>query len=86
MEIILNGDAKQVPQQSSIKDLLVEIGVLGGRVAIELNQEVVPKSEYASQQLQAADQIEIIQAVGRDRLASSARSRLGSGWAAYPGY
>ncbi|MDC1284774.1 sulfur carrier protein ThiS [Gammaproteobacteria bacterium] len=64
MEIILNGAAKQVPQQSSIKDLLVEIGVLGGRVAIELNQEVVPKSEYASRQLQAADQIEIIQAVG----------------------
>ncbi len=64
MEIILNGAAKQVPQQSSIKDLLVEIGVLGERVAIELNQEVVPKSEYASRQLQAADQIEIIQAVG----------------------
>jgi len=38
--------------------------VLGERVAIELNQEVVPKSEYASRQLQAADQIEIIQAVG----------------------
>ncbi|MBT5098594.1 sulfur carrier protein ThiS [Gammaproteobacteria bacterium] len=64
MEIILNGAAKQVPQQSSIKDLLAEIGVLGERVAIELNQEVVPKSEYASRQLQAADQIEIIQAVG----------------------
>ena len=64
MEIILNGAAKQVPQQSSIKDLLAEIGVLGERVAIELNQEVVPKSEYASLQLQAADQIEIIQAVG----------------------
>ena len=64
MEIILNGAAKQVPQQSSIKDLLAEIGVLGERVAIELNQAVVPKSEYASRQLQAADQIEIIQAVG----------------------
>ena len=64
MEIILNGAAKQVPQQSSIKDLLAEIGVLGGRVAIELNQEVLPKSEYASRQLQAADKIEIIQAVG----------------------
>jgi len=64
MEIILNGAAKQVPPQSSIKDLLAEIGVLGERVAIELNQEVVPKSEYASRQLQAADQIEIIQAVG----------------------
>ena len=64
MEIILNGAAKQVPQQSSIKGLLAEIGVLGERVAIELNQEVVPKSEYASLQLQAADQIEIIQAVG----------------------
>lgn len=64
MEIILNGVAKQVSQQSSIKDLLMEIGMLGGRVAIELNQEVLPKSEYASRQLQAADKIEIIQAVG----------------------
>ena len=64
MEIILNGAAKHVSQQCSIKDLLAEIGVLGDRVAIELNQEVVPKSEYASRQLHVADQIEIIQAVG----------------------
>ena len=61
--LIVNHDAQQ-NQAVVNKDLLAEIGVLGDRVAIELNQEVVPKSEYASRQLHVADQIEIIQAVG----------------------
>jgi sulfur carrier protein len=64
MEIILNGVATQVSQRSSIEDLLAEIGVPSERIAIELNQEVIPKSEYSSRQLHAADRIEIIQAVG----------------------
>ena len=44
MEIILNGVATQVSQRSSIEDLLAEIGVPSERIAIELNQEVIPKS------------------------------------------
>ena len=64
MEIMLNGVVKEVPIHFSIKDLLAEIGLSAERIAIELNKEVVPKSEYACRQLHAADQIEVIQAVG----------------------
>ena len=40
------------------------IGSAGGGVAVAINREVVPRSEYARRQLCDGDRVEILEAVG----------------------
>jgi sulfur carrier protein len=44
--------------------LLHELDLTGKRVAIELNGEIIPRSEHPSVTLSDADQLEIVVAVG----------------------
>lgn len=63
MEVILNGEAYALEQACNI-DRLVNTLQLEGKFAIEVNQTIVPRSEFTSTQLQAGDKIEIVQAIG----------------------
>jgi sulfur carrier protein len=64
MNIVLNGQAKTLTGSISILALIDELGFTGKRIAIERNGEIVPKSTYASVQLEAGDRLEIVVAVG----------------------
>ena len=64
MKIILNGEPKQLPDHSSVLDLLQELRLTEKRLAIELNGEIVPRSGYAEIALKEADKIEIVHAIG----------------------
>lgn len=64
MELIINGAARQVPDQIGIPDLLETLGLTGRRLALEINQEIVPRSEFPTQRLHAGDRVEIVQAIG----------------------
>ncbi|MBB1076556.1 sulfur carrier protein ThiS [Rhodoferax sp. 4810] len=64
MQIILNGQIIEVPQPCNLADLLAQQQLTGRRLAIEVNQELVPRSQFADYQLAANDRVEIIQAVG----------------------
>ncbi len=64
MEIFVNGESRQIQGELSVAQLLVEMGVAQQRLAIEVNHEIVPRSAYASQQLQAGDCLEMVHAVG----------------------
>lgn len=48
----------------SISEILVELGYSDKRVAIELNMEIVPKSEYGGTVLKDGDSVEIVRFVG----------------------
>ena len=45
-------------------DLLVNIEMTQGQIAVELNGEIIPKSTFQQQQLSDGDKIEIVQAIG----------------------
>lgn len=64
MNIVLNGQPKTLTGSISILALIDELGFTGKRIAIERNGEIVPKSTYASVQLEAGDRLEIVVAVG----------------------
>ncbi|MHB8473006.1 MAG: sulfur carrier protein ThiS [Gammaproteobacteria bacterium] len=64
MEIIVNGQARQVVDGLRVSALLEMLELSGRRLAIEVNREIVPRSRFATQQLQAGDQVEIVQAIG----------------------
>ena len=64
MEIVLNGEPRDVGEVRSITDLLAHAGYAGRRVAVEVNLAIVPRSEHASRQLCAGDRVEIVHAIG----------------------
>jgi sulfur carrier protein len=64
MNIVLNGHAKTLSGPTSVATLIDTLGFTGKRIAVERNGEIVPKSAYASTQLEAGDRLEIVVAVG----------------------
>lgn len=64
MNIHVNGKALQLPEHSSINDLLVHLEMTKGRVAVELNAGIVPRSQHHDTQLKDGDTVEIVHAIG----------------------
>ncbi|WP_455200682.1 sulfur carrier protein ThiS [Kaarinaea lacus] len=64
MNIQLNGDTQQFDDNLTAAQLVEKLGLQGRRIAMEVNQEIVPRSSYATYQLQENDNVEIIHAVG----------------------
>jgi len=64
MHIVLNGSDREISENLSADALLQELGLAGKRLALEINQEIVPRSSFATRLLRAGDRIEIVQAIG----------------------
>ncbi|MEK7990201.1 MAG: sulfur carrier protein ThiS [Thiotrichaceae bacterium] len=64
MEIELNGEPKQIAQQATIQDLLVELALTQKRLAIELNQQIIPRSQFEQTILKSNDKVEVVHAIG----------------------
>lgn len=61
--ITVNGNLLQTPL-ANVKAVLDELELTQGRYAVEINGELVPKSELAKTATQADMVIEVVQAVG----------------------
>jgi thiamine biosynthesis protein ThiS len=64
MKIVFNGNEQDVGHDATLADLLAAAGLAGKRVAIEINREIVPRSDYARRALAANDRVEVVQAIG----------------------
>lgn len=64
MNITLNGDTFDVPEGTSLAELISQLELEGKRFAIEVNEEIITRSEHASYQLNQGDQVEVVQAIG----------------------
>jgi len=64
MELIVNGEPKTLPEGLSVAGLLTELGMTGRRIALELNGEILPRSEFGQTMLSGGDTLEIVQAIG----------------------
>ncbi len=64
MEVIINGEVQHFPDNTHILDMVHLLSLEGRRIAIEINGEVIPRSQYPARRLQDDDKIEIIRAVG----------------------
>jgi sulfur carrier protein len=63
MEVILNGDKLTLDQPCTVSELLDKLE-LSGRIAVELNHQIVPRSEFANRIISDGDRIEIVRAIG----------------------
>jgi sulfur carrier protein len=64
MNIVLNGEPRQLPQSATVLDLLQTEQLTERRVAVEVNGEIVTRSLHATRSLEEGDQVEIVHALG----------------------
>jgi len=64
MQIILNGNPTEVPDDIAMGDLIERLELTGQRLAVEVNEELVPRSRFREHRLVPDDRVEIIHAVG----------------------
>ena len=64
MQIQLNGEDQVVTDDTTIAALVESLGLQGRRLAVERNEDIVPRSAHADTRLHAGDRIEIVHAIG----------------------
>jgi len=62
--LTINGEARHFEQALSFSALLEKLELVGKRVAIERNGEIVPRSRHADEMVNDGDRLEIVVAVG----------------------
>jgi sulfur carrier protein len=64
LNIMVNGENRATQSGASVTDLLRELGLDSGRVAIERNLEILPRQKWAETGVEPGDRYEIVQFVG----------------------
>jgi len=64
MEILINGERRQLPSLMTVAALVELLGYAGKRIAVERNGEIVPRGRHADVVLSDGDRLEIVVAVG----------------------
>lgn len=64
MQIQVNGDTVEIQEGATISTLVEQMELRGRRLAVELNLEIVPRSQHAEAALSAGDRVEIVHAIG----------------------
>ncbi|HET6632038.1 MAG TPA: sulfur carrier protein ThiS [Rhodanobacteraceae bacterium] len=64
MQITLNGAPQECADDATVATLLEAAGYAGRRVAVEVNREIVPKSQHPARALRDGDRVEIVHAIG----------------------
>ena len=64
MTISVNGENRSAKPGASVSDLLRELGLESGRVAIERNLEILARPQWGETLVQPGDRYEIVQFVG----------------------
>lgn len=64
LRIVVNGEPREVAAGSTALDLLGALGLHGRPVAVEINEQVVPRGDLAGCMISAGDRFEIVTLVG----------------------
>ena len=64
MKILVNGEKISLPEDSSIEGLIIHLGYQNQRIAVEINESIISKSNHSSFLLKDLDKVEVINAVG----------------------
>jgi sulfur carrier protein len=64
IEIIVNGDARQVSNGARVTDLVKQLDLAPERLAIELNLSILSRAKWAETELRPGDRLEIVHFVG----------------------
>jgi sulfur carrier protein len=63
LAVVVNGNTTSLPAGTTVAALIAGLGVTG-RYAVEVNGEIVPRSQHAGHALADGDRIEVVHAIG----------------------
>jgi thiamine biosynthesis protein ThiS len=64
MILIINGETLEISNVETLQELLKELQIEPGRVAVEINLSVVRKADYSTCKLNDGDRVEIVNFIG----------------------
>ena len=64
IQLTINGQPQQFESPINLTQLVEHLALQGKRIAIERNDEIIARSQFAAQMLEHGDQLEIVVAVG----------------------
>jgi len=64
IELVVNGEPREVPTGTTVAGLLVQLKMQPRLVAVERNRDLVPRGQHADCKLEEGDRIEIVTLVG----------------------
>ena len=64
IQVTINGERRNVPNQQSVTELLALIGVGRDNVAVELNKSIVRKRDWDSISVSDGSELEVVEFVG----------------------
>jgi sulfur carrier protein len=64
VDVTVNGEARQLPEQATVADLVDAFGGDAGRgSAVAVDGTVVPRGEWTARRLRSGDRVELVRAV-----------------------
>ncbi len=63
-QVLVNGEPHPIRGPLAVADLIKGLGLSGRRLAVEVNGEIVPRSDHVSRRLQPGDRVEVVAAIG----------------------
>ena len=64
IRITVNGEEREIQEGLSAAELIAELDLTGRRLAVEVNEALLPRSRFAEYRIRSGDRIEIVQAIG----------------------
>ncbi|MDH5484265.1 MAG: sulfur carrier protein ThiS [Gammaproteobacteria bacterium] len=64
MKITLNGEEQELQDDILLGQLLEQMQLAGKRLAVEIDGEIIPKSNHAHFKIENGNRIEIVHAIG----------------------
>lgn len=64
MNILLNGNPREEPAELTVAQLLSRLEMPPRGIAVELNQQIIPRNRHAEHKVRDGDRIEIVSLVG----------------------
>lgn len=67
IEVTINGEIQGFDRPLSVTAVIEHLGIKKGKVAVERNLEIVPRSAYPETQVEDGDRLEIVHFIGGGR-------------------
>jgi thiamine biosynthesis protein ThiS len=64
MNVLVNGESREVPDGLTVTGLLAHLGIHPGRVAVERNLEILFRAKWETTAVETGDRYEIVHMVG----------------------
>ena len=62
--ITLNGELYQIETEQTLTSLVVSLNLSGQAIAVAVNRQIIPRSQWPVRLLQARDIVDVVRAIG----------------------